>query len=75
MENNRPAAELMAAIWFTFWRKYKQRLPVDVTAEIKYKRPGVPNGVLQCDPGQPRARTSSFKKMGDQRASVLWADQ
>lgn len=74
MDNGRPAAELMAAIWYTFWRKYKQRLPVYVSAEIKFKNDGIPKGILQCDPGHSQAKASGFKKMGGQRVSILWAD-
>lgn len=45
IENGRPAAELAAAIWLTYRRKYKRSLPVKVTEEITYSRPGVKEGM------------------------------
>ena len=41
IENGRPAVELVAAIWFTYYRKYRKELRVKVTDQIAYYRPGV----------------------------------
>lgn len=49
IENGRPAAELAAAIWLTYRRKYKKSLPVKVTEEISYSRPGVKEGTEKKD--------------------------
>ena len=44
VEKGRPAAELVAAIWLTYNRKYKKVFPVKVTDQISYSRPGVKEG-------------------------------
>ena len=46
IENGRPAAELAAAIWLTYNRKYKKSFPVKVTDQITYNRPGIKEGTL-----------------------------
>lgn len=74
LEKNRPSVELAAALWYTFYRKYRQNLPVKVASEIKYSRPGVGDSVLVCNPGRQPARTQSFKKEGGKRASVMWPE-
>ena len=63
----RPAAELMAAIWYTYYRKYKKSLPVTVTSQINFYRPGVGEGVLKCGGGQPGAKPG-FVKTGPHSA-------
>ena len=74
LEKNRPSVELAAALRYTFYRKYRQNLPVKVTSEIKYSRPGVNNGVLTCEQGRQAVRSQSFKKAGGQRTSVMWPE-
>lgn len=69
LENNRPAAELAAILWYNFYIKYKQHLPVHITSEIKYSRPGVREGVLTCTTGGG-ARGQSFKRVSGKRTSV-----
>ena len=44
IENGRPAAELVAAIWLTYYRKYRKELRVKVTDQINYSGPGVKEG-------------------------------
>ncbi len=66
VEDGRPAAELMAAIWYTFKRKYKKSIPVTVTPEIKFHRDGVPSGTLQTRGGQ----NPGFNKLGPQQAAL-----
>lgn len=75
IEKGRPAAELAAALWYTYWRKYKQSLPLNITTKIRYSRPGVKDGLLQCDSGASPARTQSFKKEGGNRVSVMWPEE
>ena len=41
----------MAALWYMVYCKYNKRLPLTVTSQIKYYRPGGKEGVLECDPG------------------------
>ena len=68
VEEGRPAAELLAAIWYTFKRKYKKSIPVTVTSEIKFHRDGVPSGTLQTRGGQ----NPGFNKLGPQQAALKW---
>ena len=74
LEKNCPSVELAAALWYTFYCKYKQHLPVKVTSEIRYSRPGVNNGVLTCEQSRQPVRSQSFKKTGGQRTSVMWPE-
>ena len=52
IENGRPAAELAAAIWLTYHRKYKKSFPVKVMDQITYYRPGIKEGTLYIFCGQ-----------------------
>ena len=45
IENDKPAAELAAAIWLTYNHKYKKSFPVKVTDQITYNRPGITEGI------------------------------
>ncbi len=67
IDGGRPAAELMAAIWYTYKRKYRKNLPVTITPEIKFHRDVVPAGTLQAQGGGSKP---GFNKMGPRKASV-----
>ena len=51
LENNRPAAELMASLWYQVYLRHGRHLPVNVASSISYQRPGGKKRVLECDPG------------------------
>ena len=80
LHGNRPSAELLCAIWNVFCRKYRARLPVNITTDLKFSRPnaGVDEGVLLSKQEQvrKRPRTTSFKKMsgGGNRISIILPD-
>lgn len=67
VEGGRPAAELMAAIWYTYKRKYRQRIPVTITPEIKFHRDVVPTGTLKA---QGSSTKPGFSKVGPNKAAV-----
>jgi myosin-1 len=69
IENGRPAAELAAAIWLTYHRKYKKSFPVKVMDQITYYRPGIKEGVLVFESG---ASTTGFRKVGGKTVAVDW---
>ena len=72
IENDRPAAELAAAIWLDFFRKYRQKLPVVVEPKIKHMlQGGKITSLLQC---QPSREGKSFKKVATNRTSILWPE-
>ena len=66
----RPAAELLAAIWYTYRRKYKKSLPVTISSEIQFKRQGISAGVLKCG-GGPAGAKPGFNKTGAQSAVLV----
>ena len=77
LENNRPVSELLSAIWNVYYRKYRKRLPVNITTNMKFSRPnaGVREGVLFSDPGQTKTpKNSSFSKVpgGHNRVTIVW---
>ena len=79
LQNDRPASELLSAIWNIYYRKYRKRLPVNVTTNMKFSRPnvGIREGVLFSDPGQTKtAKSPSFIKVsgGQNRVSIVWPD-
>ena len=69
-----PQSSALKSGIYTFWRKYKKHLPVNVTAEMRYSRPGVKDGVLVCDSGAV-SRSASFKKVGGTRTAVQWPQE
>lgn len=57
IDNNRPAAELMATIWHAAYTRFnRRRIPVKVAPVIPFRRPGGQERELDCSSGSPQVR-------------------